>query len=141
MKTQTLNFDNCSIQELIRAANAYHREHICSGGTSEFDMTINDISRAKIKALKKEQGSCFMYKLNKWKQSDPDVWEYNGEKIYNFSCSFVTAKLDHDLAEMVMEYNRPKGEGEKYDPKKIYSDIEAIFARVEIIGGLITTWA
>jgi hypothetical protein len=133
----TFKLQNCSLDELNRAANCYHLLHFSNGGASEFDQSINDISRAKIKALFRDRGSCFLYKLNKWHKTDPDVWEYTGQKIYNFDCSFITANKDEELSQMVIEYNRPR---EEFNSKLLWEQVEAIYDRVEKIGGIITTW-
>lgn len=137
METTTLNLEKFSLIELEQAANDYHIYHKDNFFASEFDQSINDISRAKIKAMYKENGSCWLYKLNKWETTDPDVWEYKGQKVYNFSCSFITAQRDDLLAQMVIDYNQPK---EVHNPKASWRQINEIFDRVKEVKGIITTW-
>ncbi len=70
-----MNCDNKTYEELQLLAYEYIRKHRNTGGTSEFDHSINDISRASIVKFKELHGRCFLGKINHYEcdRRNPDL--------------------------------------------------------------------
>lgn len=58
------NYEDLSLDQLDQLDLDYFRRHRSNGGTSEFDLSINDISRARIEAFRRERGACFLSNIN-----------------------------------------------------------------------------
>lgn len=120
-----------NLKELEALTNAYFEIH---HGTTEVDMSINDISRQKIKSFWKEKGSAFLGKFNL--QGTPKfgsykLTEFSGQKIFNFDFDFCTDSQDEKLATLVMENKKNCN----------ISNVEAIYERVLKLKGVILHWA
>lgn len=130
------------IKNLRKGSIEYFRKHYTNGGSSEFDTTINGISRAMIVAYHKKHGKCFLGKINDYDQygANPQIvfTPYTGQKIYNFEYAFVIAEEDEELRRMLKEHNTPKG---KLDSKATMELIEKIIARISDLGGEFLSWS
>lgn len=137
LKYFTLEYD-----DLLKLASGYHYIHRTNGGASEFDTSINDISRAMVHQFRKKHGQCFLGKINLYDQErkNPDVKlvPYDGQLIYNFEYGFVLPCHDEELIAMIKEHNTEK---EVPDPSAIMDRINKIFERIYALGGTALSWA
>ena len=109
-------------------------------GTSEFDMSINDISRETIQAMKNEFGTCFLGKINLYGEErgkEYKLVEYTGQKVYNFEYTFCMPVHDTELERMITERDHTPYTGTKDD----YIRIEAITKRIYSVGGENLFWS
>lgn len=127
-----------TLKELSTMTTNYLVHH--GGWTTEFDKSINDISRAKIKAMNNEHGQCFLGKVNLYddeRGKDYKLTEYKGQKIYNFDYAFCIPCHDSQLEEMITERDREPYTGSKNDSKRI----DQIMNRIEELGGHNLVWS
>jgi len=119
---------------LNAAETAYMRLHWDNGGSSEFDQSINDISRAKIKVFKKIHGKVFLSKVNHYDNEPEGIMvEYTGQKVWNFEYDIITV-YDQKLADLIREYREKS-------LRDIYMAAEKIYARVGEIHGEVLQWS
>jgi hypothetical protein len=122
------------LQELNQAAGDYLKLHWNNGGTSEFDQSINDISRSMIKAFKQEHGQAFLSSINHYPDEPEKIMvEYTGQMIYNFEYVIVTV-YDQHLADLIREYRTKK-------LPFIGEWVEKVSARVQKINGVFLIWS
>lgn len=132
-----------SLEELSKEATAYFMRHRMNGGASEFDSSINDISRAIIHAFHLEHGKCFLGKVNLYDKERGNIAEYQftaytGQLVHNFEYAFVTSCPDEELLRLIIEYNQPV---EKHNGIDAMQAIKAVFARISQVGGVVLSWA
>lgn len=125
------------LESIARAAGVYHLKHFSNGGSSEFDKSINELSRNMIETMVRLHGHCYLWKINRHSKDEP-IWKIHnpGDRIFNFECELVTPRYDkklYALIKMWSEYN-------KIIPDK-WKTLNAIFDRVEEIGGYSLSWA
>ena len=108
-------------------------------GTSEFDKSINDISREMIKAMKNEHDTCFVGKINLYDDDNKDykLTEYTGQMIYNFEYAFCIPNHDSQLEQLITDRDRAPYTGTKDDFKRI----DEIMNRIEELGGHNLFWS
>jgi hypothetical protein len=87
-----------TLEQLNRLEN---RMLIKYGKPSEFNHIHNKISRSKIRAMKKEYGSCFIWTVNPWNENDPVCRKYKKGMVFNFCGSFITSKYDPKLEKLL----------------------------------------
>ena len=135
-------YKNLSVAELEGLDCEYHRTHWTNGGSSEFDTSINDISRAMIVAYHAEHGRCFLGKINDYDQygKDPQIKfvPYEGQMVYNFGYAFIIPQEDERLRALIKDHNTQKIE---YDSKEAYDVIEKITSRIAELGGTFLSWS
>jgi len=140
-----------TLKELKKETTEYLMIH--EGTTSEFDMSINDISRQKADAMKKEYGKCFVGKINLYgdeRKKEYKLTEYiAGERpfkdlkenecnfIYNFEYDFCIPVYDKELETMINDRDKTPYTGSKPDSDMI----EAITNRIEQLKGVHLFWA
>ncbi len=107
-----------------------------NGAPSEFDHIHNRISRAKIRAMKKENGSCFIWTVNPWDKDDPVCREYKRGMVFNFGGSFITPKHNLHLEELLK--NRLSSE---YSPKGDVKKLDEIFNYADKLNRVILIWS
>lgn len=129
-----------TLKELNTASSNYLRKHWDNGGTSEFDQSINYISREKIKAFKREKGSCWLVKINRYAEDKgkPYLVEYTGQMVYNFEYAAIVKTKDEVLIKLLKKYNSPH---KKYSGKRVMSQIKEITNRIADTGGVFLQWA
>lgn len=136
------NYENLSLEQLDGLDLDYFRRHRSNGGTSEFDPSVNDISRARIEAFRRERGACFLGNINLYdkERDNPDYrfTPYTGQLVHNFEYTLVLPTEDETLRTLIIEHNRPSA---TFDSKSVWQGIEQITARVQEIGGITLTWA
>ncbi len=105
------------------------------GEPSEFSPIHNKISRSKIRAMKREYSSCFIWTVNPWNENDPVCREYKKGIVFNSCGSFITSKYDPKLEELLK--NRLTSEWTaKGDIKKI----DEIYNYADKINAVILIW-
>jgi len=122
--------------ESLKAISAgYHLLHLNNGGASEFDKSINDISRNIIQTMGDIDPACFLWKLNK---EEYYCVKYTGQKIYNFQFDLVTPYFDRKLYTLISLWN---ADIEDIVIEDKSSFVKSIFTRAEEIGGVTLSWA
>lgn len=109
-------------------------------GVSEFDKSINDISRDTIIAMKEKHGVCFLGKINLYgeeREKDYKLVEFTGQKIYNFGFEFCLPCYDAELETMINDRDKSEYEGTGKDFKMV----TAITERIYKIGGRNLFWS
>jgi len=111
----------------------------CQGGdfgASEFNRTHNRISRAKVRAMLRENGSVFIWDCNPFEKTAV-VWEYKRGMVYNFDGSFITPQYDIDLEWMMRDRLESPYTGATDD----FTRINAIFDKADEMGMTHLTWS
>jgi hypothetical protein len=107
------------------------------GLTSEFDMSINDISMEKIKAMKRECGTCFLGKINLYDGDSYKLVEYTGQKIHAFEYCFCLPCYDEQIEKMIDERNKAPYTDTTHDGKRI----KLIVDRIQQLNGHHLLWS
>lgn len=117
----------------------YIKFHWNNGGASEFDTSINDISRAKIMAMKNECGDCWLFKINRYPEDagKPYLVQYTGQKIFNFEYAGIIPFFDPELKRLLINYKRHSG----FKSKKIMHKLEKIQERITELNGHNLFWS
>jgi len=137
-----------TLKELNKETNDYL---IANEGTSEFDMSINDISRKTVAAMKNESGTCFVGKINLYGEERKkeyklveyvnkphiDLKENECNFLYNFEYSFCIPCYDAELEKMINERDKAEYTGTQEDSVRVTAIIDRIYA----IGGKYLFWA
>ena len=103
-------------------------------GTSEFDMSINDISRMQIEAMKREIGQCWLGKINLYgdeRKKEYHLIPYSGQMVYNFEYDFCLPVNDDIIQYMIQDRDRTLYTGTTDD----YKRIDKIQNRIDELGG------
>lgn len=133
-------YETMTPDELDKEALDYFYRHRENGSSSEFDPSINDISRARIAAYYKQHGQCFLIKINDYNcdRRNPQITytPYTGQLIYNFEFSLALPVEDEQLRELIVEQNR-----EHPTLSGLTERVKAIFERVEVLHGITLHWA
>jgi hypothetical protein len=93
---------------------------------------VNQLSRAKIRALR----PCFIVKVNRYNKADPFAREYRRGMVCNFDGSFVLKTYDVELVRLLEERDGAQYTGTADDARRV----EAIYTRMEALGGEILSW-
>lgn len=107
-------------------------------GPTEFDQHVNKLSRALIRAYKREHGQAFLGRINLYQETRhlPVLQEYRKGIVRNFSCSVLLPTDDIGFKRMVLDRDRLPYLGTKDD----YDKIKEIFDRLDNIGGQSLNW-
>lgn len=99
-------------EELLALCEEYLNIHSNNGDTSEFDPSINDISRAMVHSLKKKYGECYLGKINLYDEERENLHvrlvPYEGQLIYNFEYCFILPCYDQKIIDLIREHNTKK---------------------------------
>ena len=128
-----------TLSQLSKKTSDYIKTHWNNGGTSEFDKSINDISRATIDAMKKELGDCWLFKINRHPEDKdkPFMVQYTGQKVYNFEYSAIVPCYDKKLEELLIENSKVLlGE-----PCRVTRLLLAIEERIYSLKGMYLIWS
>lgn len=135
------NYEDLSLDQLDQLDLDYFRRHRSNGGTSEFDLSINDISRARIEAFRRERGACFLGNINLQgrERDNPDYrfTPYTGQLVHNSEFTLVLPTEDETLRTLIVGHNRSRKTRDSHDA---WQRIQQITARVQKIGGIFLTW-
>ena len=137
----TNKYEQFSLEELEILTNDYILRHWSNGGRSEFDMSINDISLARIKKYHERQGKCFLGRINQWeslKEGEKALLvEFTGQHVFNCEYDIVVPDKDERLEDLLTEHNTPH---ETFDSQATFSRCKAITSRTHEIGGIHLFW-
>ena len=120
------------LKELINAQNEYFKH----GQPREADRKQNAFQRALIRAMRRENGKCYIGLINQKTKGNFTFLQYLRGMVYNFGGDFILPKFDLDLDNMIGEYRGLT----PWNNVKAYKMIDAIFARVENLGGIALYW-
>jgi hypothetical protein len=130
-----------NLQEIKQAGRTYHMTYAEEGGTSEFDMSINDISRAKIAACAEIWPEVWLGHVNLYGDDRHGgkaiMQKWEGELVYNFEYAFAIPGHDAELEKLIRDRDDAEYTGTTDD----YKRVDAIFARIETLGGETLSWA
>ena len=116
--------------------------HRDTGGTSELDYSINDISRAMVHSFYKKHGQCFLGKINLYdedrKNLRVELVPYEGQLIYNFEYSFILPCYDEKIIGLIREHNTKK---ETFNSQEIMDRIVQIIKRIYDLQGTSLVWS
>ncbi len=129
-----------SLNELEKATNDYLDLHAEEGGTSEFDMSINDISRAKIEEALKVWGQVYLGNINLYgdnRHQPVKLIKYFGEQVYNFGYAFAIPCDSPELCKMIEDRDNSEYTGTSDDFKRI----KEIYELIDSLGGIYLIWA
>ena len=123
------------------------------GMTSEFDMSINDISRDKADAMYRENNKvCYLGKVNLYgneRKEEYKLVKYTPEKvhqtltedersfIYNFEFAFCIPVYDAELEKLINDRDKAKYTGTADDAVRV----EKIMDRITALNGINLFWA
>lgn len=102
----------------------------------EADGNLNSASTNLIYAFGE---GCWLGVINCYtdKQKENPIWQWDGEMVYNFGASFVIPEFDQTLLDLIFQRNNA--------PFTNCSDdsvmVDAIFDRIEAIGGKLLHWS
>ena len=137
-----MNYKQFSLEELYSLESDYILRHWANGGRSEFDMSINSISRAIIEKYNERHGNCFLGAINQHKFLEKGetatLIKYSGQKVFNFEFDIVVPCFDKKLIDLLTEHNTPQ---DSFDSQKTFRLIEAITSKIQEIGGHQLFWA
>lgn len=111
-------------------------------GFSEFDSEdVNSITLQKISLYNELYPDCYLGKVNLYDndrgQKSAILCKYvTGQRVYNFSYSFMIPCYDAELVKMIYDRDVAEYTGTKAD----YIRVDAIHARVEKLGGMQLIW-
>ena len=128
---------NPTLEQCEKATYEYLR--INEGQPTEFDMSINDISRRTVEAMHNEKGACWLGKINLYDEDEKPFklvkWT-PGTTVYNFQYCFVLPEHDTKIEDMINDRDQTP-----YNTKVIYDKGCAIIERVHELGGTLLNWA
>ena len=132
-----MKYEEFTIEELEKLTGEYIKHHWSNGGSSEFDKSINDISRAIIKKYHQKHGKCFLGSINpstSLKNGEKATFvEYTGQLVLNFQFNFVIPCQDKELTDLLTEHQTV------YDQNS-FNRINAIILKIDEIGGIQLFW-
>ena len=128
-----------TLEELNLLTFEYIRLHWDNGGRSEFDQSINDISRAIIDRYREKHGQCYLGSINRCDGSEePFLIPYTGQKVCNFQYDILVPCRDETLAGLLEEHNTGK---EVFDSDAARKCINAISKKIEKLNGIQLFWS
>lgn len=127
-----------TIKQALEKQNTYIAASGGVLGLQESDEQYNDTNRALIQAAKAQHGQAFLGSFNYHgdrriavvEGRKSPLWEYTGQKLYNFCADFVVPCKDEQLAELIRRWN---SEGDA----RLVSKISNL---VEQLGGFTLLW-
>jgi len=129
------------LTDLTNAAAEYIMKHADEGGSSEFDQSINDISRETIDACCAVWGgACYVGKINLYdgKRNQPVLRRItSGDEVQIFSADFAIMTEDAELVQMIVERSQQPHADARTDMIRIISIVE----RLEELDAAILLWA
>lgn len=125
-----------TVSDCEKAAVTYCRMHWTNGGSSEFDSSINDISRRAIELLYKEKGAGFLGKINYYEPTElVDLIPYDENLIIkNFQFGFIVPVYDQKLIRLIVENRKSGSEG-------LIERLREIISYISEIGGIHLNWS
>lgn len=130
------SYEKMTLYELMIEDADYFLRNKYNGGKSEFDHSINDISRARIAALQREKGACFLLRTRlrpEERTAGLRYTPYTGQTIYNFEFDMAVPVEDEELRCLVDAFNATP---ENFDMQLF----DRIHDRMIEIEGISLTW-
>jgi hypothetical protein len=125
------------IKQAIQALNQAFKTS-CGGDfcLQEGDENLNQASRNVISAYGE---GCWLGFINPHTEKEKEnlLWQWGKEPITNFGSDFVIPQFDEELLRLMKERLETPYEGTQKDKEKI----DAIYKRVEEIGGASLVWS
>lgn len=113
-----------------------------SGGgycPAESDTCMNDSMRELVRAFETGYGGCILGKINAYNDEEraTPMWAWDGGLVCNFGADFVVPRMDRRLLRLIRDRQEATYTGTVDDKVRV----DAIFARLEEIGGTNLTWS
>jgi hypothetical protein len=123
-----------NLNELIKLKNDFIRS--CGGylEITEFDQDLNDMNRAIINEYYEQNPKCCVGNINRYKETDVMMKEYEGEMVYNFEWAFIVSIFDQSLLDLIEKYNS------RLPQEKITEFLDMIFDRIKELNGITFFW-
>ena len=106
----------------------------------EADSEWNDRMRMDIERMHDTHGAAWLVRLNGTgnlgSATEPILWKWDGTLVYNFGADAVLPAYDAKLLELIETRNRTEYTNVRAD--KVH--VDAIFARIEAVGGKPLVW-
>ena len=128
-----------SLIELDKKVSDYLIKHWDNGGNCEFDTSINDFSQARIQAMKKEFGDCWLFKINRYSEDveKPFMVQFTDQKVYDFEYCAAVPEYNKELEELLIDYSKDSG----FKSGQIMKKIEVIMNKIEELNGVNLIWS
>tara|TARA_B100000446_G_scaffold184352_1_gene206205 strand:- start:74919 stop:75584 length:666 start_codon:yes stop_codon:yes gene_type:complete len=133
---------NHAIADISKKVNEYFA--INGGMPTEFDMSINDMSRDIIRRIDEVYGKCYLIKLNLYGDErgnrDAICQEYQtGENYnaFNFCACFASPLINDDIVNLILQRDTSEYRG----PQNDRVEVESIFKQLEALGAQNLHWA
>jgi hypothetical protein len=108
------------------------------GSFREADGELNDATRELIDEFKLAHGSAFLVKVNRYnaaERAESPIRRWDGGLVYTFGASIIVPVFDAELERLLLE--REAAATHKGD----YARLQAIYARVGVLGGTPLFWS
>lgn len=105
----------------------------------EYELAMNahnDAQRTRLAAYRAEHGRVWIGKVNIYPPARAELSEYTGQMVHNFEADYAVPKPDPDLLRLIIERDEAPYTSTTDDGPRI----DAIFARIAELGGLLLTW-
>lgn len=103
----------------------------------EFEMNAhNDRQRTRLAAYLAAHGRAWIGKVNIYPPARAELVEFTGQLVHNFAADFAVPRPDPTLLRLIIERDDAPYTGTAADAQRI----DAIFARITELGGLILSW-
>ena len=124
------------VQEDIRGC-IRRGEHEMEAGYP-YENNLNDYQRDLIAAFAAKHGQSWLGRVNIYDNDKhlPIIWQWDGGLVYNFGASFIIPKFDDELYALILARHYAPYTGTRED----YKRINAIYARLEALGGESLIW-
>lgn len=94
-----------TVREINNIQIDYVRSHGGWHGITEGCWKLNTITRAKIRAFKRENDKCFLGNINPpMDGSNSILKEYKRGMVYNFGGNFIIPEYNEDLIKIIKKY-------------------------------------
>jgi len=133
---------NQTTSDINRSIYRYLKEH--GGQTTEYDMSINDLSCKLIEHINRIYGKCYLIKLNlhgkEGGRRDAICKEYQtGENYnaFNFCACFASPMITDEAIDKILLRDTSKYQGMEKDR----AVVDSIFSQLEELGAQVLHWA
>ena len=96
----------------------------------------NDLQRTRLTTYRAEHGRAWIGKINIYPPARAELVEFTGQLVRNFEADFVVPQPDATLLRLIIERDEAPYTGTAEDGRRI----DAIFARIDELGGRLLTW-
>lgn len=99
----------------------------------------NNQQRYAIAATEEKYGTCWLGNINLYdsNRDKPVMWQWNGDFVYNYGCSFVVPQYDAELERLILERDTAPYTGTMEDAIRVKKIIDRVFD----IGGKCLIWS